>query len=96
MTSNEASIVAFNGLLRAGKARRVHGKPLHVSPKLWRTKPKLLAFRKAGKLVVAVKVPKKARGTLRNAKTVRLSLQVWMTDLSRNQARKNVKRRLKR
>jgi hypothetical protein len=96
VTANEPAVVAFDGLLRPGQARRVHGKALPVSRKLIRTKTAVLAFRSAGKLTVTVKLPKRGRATLANARTARLSLQVWASDVARNQMRKNVKRTLKR
>lgn len=96
VTSSEPSVVAFNGLLRAGKARRAHGKAMKVSRKLFRTKASVLAFKRAGKLMVSVKLPRKARKALRRARTARVSLQSWTADAVRNQARRDVKRTLRR
>jgi hypothetical protein len=67
-----------------------------VSRKLFKTKATVLAFRRAGKLTIAVKLPKKARAALRRAKTARVSLQTWAVDVARNQTRKDVKRTIKR
>jgi len=95
VTSGEASVVAFNGVMRGGKARRVHGRALPVVRTLQRTKRVILAFRRAGSLTVAVTLPAKARRALRNAATARVTLQSWSSDLARNQARSTIRRTLR-
>jgi hypothetical protein len=96
VTSSETSVVAFNGLLRPGKGRRVHRRALHVSHKLIRTKATLMVFKRAGALTVTVKLTRSARRTLARTTAARISLQAWAADLARNQARKNVKRSIRR
>jgi hypothetical protein len=94
--ASEASVVAFTTLLRPGRARRVHGRPLAVSRKLIRIKAVVLAFRRAGSLTVVLKLPKSARRNLGRTTDARVALQSWATDVARNQTRRNVKRIIKR
>ncbi len=95
VTSTEPAVVAFNGALRASKARRAHGRALRISRSLLRTKTTVMAFRRAGSLTAVVRLSAKARRVLRRASTARLALQTWASDVARNQARTSVRRTLR-
>jgi hypothetical protein len=92
VSSDEPSVVALAGLLRAGTPRRVGGHALHVSHQLAHLKAVVLAFRQAGALPVAITVPRAWRKSLADARSARLAVQAWATDLARNQARRSLKR----
>ena len=94
--ASEPSVVAFTTLLRPGRARRVHGRPLTVDRKLVKIKPVVLAYRKAGSLTVVLKLPKSAKRNLGRTTDARVALQSWATDIARNQTRRDVKRTIKR
>lgn len=96
VVASEPAVVALSSALRAGRARRSHGKPLKVSRELLKTKATVLAFRSAGPVTATIKLPAKTRKSLANAQSARIALQAWASDISRNQTTYAAKRTVRR
>lgn len=91
--ANEPSVVGFSALIRPGRALKKAGR---VSRELIRVKAVVLAFRRAGTLAVTLELKPAARRNLGKAKDARMALQIWASDVARNQAHRALKRTLKR
>jgi hypothetical protein len=94
--ANEPAVVAFSSLIRPGRVRFVHGRPLKVSRKLIRVKAVMLAFRRAGTRTITLKLPRAARTRLLRTRDARLALATWAADVARHQARRNVRKTIRR
>ncbi len=98
ITTNEPGIVAVAGSVRPGlavKAKKGAKKVAH-SRKLIKVPSIVLGYRKAGKLVVTVKLSRAAQRALGTSKNARMSVGTVASDLFKNQDSDNLKLNLKR
>ena len=95
--TNEPGIVAVAGSVRPGLAVKKKGaKAVKHSRKVIKVPSITLGYRKAGKLVVTVKLSRAAQRALGRSKDARMSVGTVASDLFRNQDSDNVKLKIKR
>ncbi len=95
--TNEPGIVAVAGSLRPGVAVKKRGaKAVKHSRKVIKVPSITLGYRKAGKLVVTVKLSRAAQRALGRSKDARMSVGTVASDVFRNQDSDNFKLKLKR
>ena len=96
--TNEPGIVAVAGSVRPGvavKAKKGAKKVAH-SRRLIKVPSIVLGYRRAGKLVVTVKLSRAAQRALGTSKDARMSVGTIASDLYRNQDSDNIRLKLKR
>jgi hypothetical protein len=98
ISTNEPGIVAVAGSVRPGVAVKTKGakKAAKHSRKIIKVPSIVLGYRKAGKLVVTVKLSRAAQRTLGKSKDARMSVGTLASDLFKNQDSDNIKLKLKR
>ncbi len=103
VSTDEAGVVAMSGAIRPGlavkskkKSKRARAAAVKHSRKLIKFPAAILAFRKAGKLQVTVKLGRTARSTLGRSRDARMSIATLAADLARNQAVSQAKHKIKR
>lgn len=98
ITTNEPGIVAVAGSVRPGlavKAKKGAKKVKH-SRKLIKVPSIVLGYRKAGKLVVTVKLSRAAQRALGKSKDARMSVGTVASDIFKNQDSEHIRLKLKR
>ena len=95
---NEPGIVAIKSNVRPGAAikARKGQKTAKISKKLIKIPQIVLGYRKAGKLMVTVRVSRAAQRTLGKVKNARMSVGTIAVDVYKNQDSENTKLKLKR
>ena len=103
VSTDEAGVVAMSGAIRPGlavkskkKSKRARAAAVKHSRKLIKFPAAILAFRKAGKLQVTVKLGRTARSTLGRSRDARMSIATLAADLARNQVVSQAKHKIKR
>lgn len=96
--TNEPGIVAVAGNVRPGVAVKKKGakKAAKHSRKLVKVPSVVLGYRKAGKLVLTVKLSRAAQRSLGRSKDARMSVGTVASDVFRNQDSDSVRLRIKR
>ncbi len=95
--TNEPGIVAVAGSVRPGTAVKKKGaKAVKHSRKLIKVPSIVLGYRKAGRLVVTVKLSRAAQRTLGRSKDARMSVGTVASDVFKNQDSDSIKLKLKR
>jgi hypothetical protein len=96
--TNEPGVVAMSGKVRPGaavKAKKGAKKVTH-STKLIKVPQIVLGYRKAGKLIVTVRLSRAAQRALGTSKAAKMSVGTIAVDLFRNQDSDNAKVNIKR
>jgi hypothetical protein len=97
IATNEPGIVAVAGNVRPGLAVKKKGaKAVKHSRKLIKVPSIVLGYRKAGKLVVTVKLSRAAQRVLGKSKDAKMSVGTVASDVFKNQDSDNIKLKLKR
>jgi len=98
ITTNEPGVVAMSGKVRPGAAvkARKGTKAAKHSRKLIKVPQIVLGYRRAGKLIVTVRLSRAAQRALGTSKTAKMSVGTIAVDLFRNQDSDNAKVKIKR
>ena len=99
VVTDEPGIVALTGNVRPGQAvrtRQARGSAVQHSRKLIKVPSMVLGYRRAGKLVVTVKLSRAAQRTLGRSRNARISVGTVAADLFRNQDADRSKLTIKR
>lgn len=99
VVTDEPGIVALTGNVRPGQAvgtRKARGSAVQHSRKLIKVPSMVLGYRRAGKLVVTVKLSRAAQRTLGRSRNARISVGTVAADLFRNQDADRSKLTIKR
>ena len=96
--TNEPGVVAVSGKVRPGAAVKAKKgtKAVKHSRKLIKVPSIVLGYRKAGKLVVTVKLSRAAQRALGKSKDAKMSVGTVASDVFKNQDSDNIKLKLKR
>jgi hypothetical protein len=95
ISTNEPGIVAVAGSLRPGLAVKTQ-KAVKHSRRLIKVPSIVLGYRKAGKLLVTVKLSRAAQRTLGSSKDARMSVGTVASDIFKNQDSESIRLKLKR
>jgi hypothetical protein len=96
--TNEPGVVAVSGKVRPGAAVKAKNgkKPAGHSTKLIKVPQIVLGYRKAGKLLVTVRLSRAAQRALGSSKSAKMSVGTIAVDLFRNQDSESAKVNIKR